>query len=58
MDEGDKIQDMAEACLALHDAVKQFGTRAMRTLSQVLLLEIGRELARRATDLQARLNLS
>jgi hypothetical protein len=56
MSRGDKFCDLAEACLALHEAVKQSGTPAMRSLSEALLLELGRELARCTSDLRTKLN--
>ena len=56
MAKGDEFRDLAEACLALHEAVKQSGTPAMRSLTEALLLELGRELARCTSDLRTRLN--
>jgi hypothetical protein len=47
MDEGDDFHAIAEACLALHETVKQAGTPTMQALSQALLFEVGRELALR-----------
>lgn len=56
MNERAGFHDLAEACLALHEAVKASGTPPMRALSEALLLELGRELARRTSDLRCKLN--
>jgi hypothetical protein len=46
----DKLDRMAEVCLEAHALIDAGGTPAMRAMIRLLLLQIGREMARRQAE--------
>jgi hypothetical protein len=50
MADDDVFAMMVDACLAAHEAVLRSGTPEMKMLCRALLMEIGREAAKRAGE--------
>ncbi|GJD43779.1 hypothetical protein AFCDBAGC_1634 [Methylobacterium cerastii] len=42
----DKLEEIADACLALHEEIKRHGTTEMQHFIRLLLFQVGQELAR------------
>ncbi|MHC2088896.1 hypothetical protein [Methylobacterium sp. CM6244] len=47
MEDNERFNAMAEACLTAHEAVADVGTPAMFAMTRALLWQIGQELAQR-----------
>lgn len=47
MEDDERFNAMAEACLAAHEAVIKAGTPAMLAMTRALLWQVGQELAQR-----------
>lgn len=42
----DKLEEIADACLALHEEIKRHGTAEMQHLIRLMLFQVGQDLAR------------
>lgn len=47
MEDDERFEAMADACLKAHEAVAEVGTPAMLAMTRALLWQIGQELAQR-----------
>ena len=47
MEDDERFEAMADACLAAHEAVTEMGTPAMLAMTRALLWQVGQELAQR-----------
>ena len=47
MEDDERFEAMADACLKAHEVVTEVGTSAMLALSQALLWQVGQELTQR-----------
>ncbi|MHC2001766.1 hypothetical protein ACYQR9_15125 [Methylobacterium sp. CM6241] len=47
MEDDERFNEMAEACLSAHEAVIEAGTPAMIALTRALLWQVGQELSQR-----------
>jgi hypothetical protein len=47
MEDDERFEAMADACLKAHEAVAEIGTPAMLAMTRALLWQVGQELARR-----------
>lgn len=47
MEDGDRFDALAEACLKIHEIVAEVGTPAMIALARALLWQVGQEIMQR-----------
>lgn len=47
MEDDERFEAMADACLKAHEAVAEIGTPAMLAMTRALLWQVGQELAQR-----------
>lgn len=47
MEDNERFEAMADACLRAHEAVAEMGTPAMLAMTRALLWQVGQELAQR-----------
>lgn len=52
MKSSEELEAMAEACLKAHESVANSGTPEMLVLMQIVLFQVGHEIARRESELR------